>query len=334
MSNLKPLPLLQVNQIRGGQLESNHGVHAVWVDYEGKVVKYWGNPNRLICPRSTLKPLQALLFLQTKAYLKAPDQDKSIALASASHLAEERHIKYLQKWLKELNLKDTDVKCGIEKPKDFDRIKEMVKKGEQLTTLFNNCSGKHVGVLAACHRLNLPQDKYYEYSHPAQIMIRQIASNFTGYDWDELKYCLDGCGMVNYYLPLVDMARAMSKFLVPKMSRYEEELTLFQTAAKNEPYMLGGEGELASEIIKITNGRLITKIGAQGNFMALDYNQKQVLYLKVEDGSEDIANNALVELLKHHKAISSSEYEKISKFSKKDIKNHAGTKVGEILVVF
>ena len=58
---------LTIEVLRGGLVESRHQVHAVIADAKGQVVEAWGDLDRLVFPRSSVKPIQALPLIETRA---------------------------------------------------------------------------------------------------------------------------------------------------------------------------------------------------------------------------------------------------------------------------
>ena len=61
----KPIPMVEL--WRGGLLESTHLGHAVLVDDTGQIVQAWGDPERIIFPRSSCKMIQALPLVESGA---------------------------------------------------------------------------------------------------------------------------------------------------------------------------------------------------------------------------------------------------------------------------
>jgi L-asparaginase II len=70
---------------RGGLLESTHRGHVVICDEAGQIVQSWGDPERVIFPRSSCKMIQALPLLESGAADAAGLSDAHIALSCASH---------------------------------------------------------------------------------------------------------------------------------------------------------------------------------------------------------------------------------------------------------
>ena len=73
---------------RSGTVESQHRGHVVVVDQSGAVVAHLGDPDRVVYPRSAVKPLQATGMVQ----LGLDTDGSSLALAAASHSGEPFHI--------------------------------------------------------------------------------------------------------------------------------------------------------------------------------------------------------------------------------------------------
>ena len=77
----KPIPMVEL--WRGGLLESTHLGHAVLVDDTGQIVQAWGDPGRIIFPRSSCKMIQALPLVETGAADAAGLTTAHLALSCA-----------------------------------------------------------------------------------------------------------------------------------------------------------------------------------------------------------------------------------------------------------
>jgi L-asparaginase II len=322
-------PLI-VEYTRGSVPESHHYVHAVWVDDRGRTVKSWGSEDRLVCPRSSLKPLQAIPMALSRAFEKSPDPMKALAIAFASHKAEDMHVEFVRAWLPMLGREENDLVCGVQYPEDFERVRDVLQKKMTVGRAFNNCSGKHTGMLATCQAMGLPHHNYHLWAHPLQRRIREIATELSDLDWEKAPYGIDGCGLPNYHIPMNAFARALSRFLRPELSPYGEAMELIREAWAREPYMVAGHGDVSSELTRMTKGRIVAKIGAQGNFMAFDYHQGRCLVLKVDDGAARAAEESLVALLFAAGSITTEEEHELRKYVPRDIYNWAGEPVGQV----
>ena len=89
--------------VRDGHIESlHHGVLAV-VDHEGTTLLERGNPDAIVYPRSTLKPLQALAVLETGIELSP----LNLALTTASHSGSTRHRDAVLAFLRAYGLEES-----------------------------------------------------------------------------------------------------------------------------------------------------------------------------------------------------------------------------------
>ena len=76
---------------RGGTVESEHRVHAVAVR-AGEIVAFAGDPGLVTFMRSAAKPFQAQPLARERTDL----DDRDLAIASASHLADEAQFAAVQ----------------------------------------------------------------------------------------------------------------------------------------------------------------------------------------------------------------------------------------------
>lgn len=312
------LPPLRVQWTRGELVESEHHVHALWVDEHGREVQAWGDADRMICPRSCLKPLQALPLVLSRAFESAPDPLAAIAIACASHKAQPLHLEFVESWLRRLGRQEDELVCAPQRSRRID----------------NNCSGKHTGFLAACGALGYETRGYHEWAHPLQGRLRDLAGELSEVNWHKLPTGTDGCGLPTYFLPLNVFAKLMSRFLRPDTSPHGEALALIHRAWAAAPMMIAGQDFLGSELARITAGRVIVKVGAQGNYFALDFERGRALVLNVEDGSERAAEEALLALLLQQGAITSGEERELRRYSPREVRNWAGDVTGSSRVFF
>ena len=81
----KPVPMAEL--WRGGLLESTHTGHAVICDDTGGIVESWGDPARVIFPRSSCKMIQALPLMESGAFDAAGLTEAHAAFAAAVNRA-------------------------------------------------------------------------------------------------------------------------------------------------------------------------------------------------------------------------------------------------------
>src|SRR5881227_3975512 len=116
---------------RGEIVEARHRVHAVAVE-DGAVVQKAGDPSLVCFMRSSSKPLQALPLARARDDL----DDRDLAIASASHLADPAQLAAVRALLAKAPAHEDELECGAE--------------GRPPSRLKHNCSGKHAGMLVLC----------------------------------------------------------------------------------------------------------------------------------------------------------------------------------------
>jgi L-asparaginase II len=174
---------------RGGLTEAVHRVHAVAVQ-DGTVIAEAGDSRLLAFMRSSSKPLQALPVARVRADL----DDRDLAIASASHLADEAQLAAVHALLAKAPASEDELECGPE--------------GEPPSRLKHNCSGKHAGMLALCRARGWRSEGYRLEGHRVQREMLTIHAEASEVAEDEIRTAIDGCGVLTFALPLERMAHA------------------------------------------------------------------------------------------------------------------------------
>jgi L-asparaginase II len=178
---------IRVTALRGETVESVHSVHAVAL-LQGEVVASAGDPDFITFMRSAAKPIQALPLARAREDL----EDRDLAIASASHLADEQQLEAVRALLAKAPATEADLECG---PFEGSKLK-------------HNCSGKHAGMLALCHACGWPTEGYRLPDHPCQqAMVAEVARLAAT---SEIATAVDGCGVVTFALPLTKIAEAFA----------------------------------------------------------------------------------------------------------------------------
>jgi len=291
-----PVKLVELH--RNGILESTHRGHVVICDSAG-VVAEWGNPAEIIFPRSSCKMLQALPLVESGAADTAGLDVPHLALACASHQGALIHTALATSWLEGLGLGEADLRCGPQKPDDFEAraiLREALKSPCQL---HNSCSGKHAGFLTLNQHLN-GGSEYIELDHPVQKSVKAAFEEMT--EAASTGYGIDGCSAPNFTCELGHLARAMAKMARPDAlggTRAEAAKRLVQAMIAH-PLLVAGEGRACSALMAAAGGKAAVKTGAEGVFVAILPERGIGVALKVEDGqtraSEAVIAAVLVRL--------------------------------------
>ena len=312
---------------RGGKLESRHQIHAAVFDSSEQLVASIGNPDFLTYFRSSAKPYQTLTLFRTGVIDHFNFCDLEISLITASHNGEKFHVEEVRKMLLKIGLDESYLKCGFHPPYFPSTSEELYASKRKQSPIYNNCSGKHSGMLAACvfHDYNLKT--YLQQDHPHQKSIKKIVAEFSGLVEEKIQVAIDGCGVPAFYLSLSQMAKMNVKFALSS----EPAIQRIRNSIVNYPEYLAGTDRFDTEFIRVLNGRAITKVGAEAiqSFIFFEPEPFGVV-VKCEDGNFRGVESAAIEILRQLKLISEKESEKLKNFWKPELKNHVGTVVGEI----
>jgi L-asparaginase II len=177
---------------RGGLVEAVHEVNAVAVQ-DGAVVAERGDAMLVTFLRSSAKPLQALPLARAREDL----DDRDLAIASASHLADPAQLAAVRALLAKAPAREDELECG--------------SPSEPTQRIRHNCSGKHAGMLALCRACGWESAGYRLPEHPVQQAALAEVAAAAGVPPDDTPTAVDGCGVVTFALPLERMAFAFSR---------------------------------------------------------------------------------------------------------------------------
>ncbi|WP_010205106.1 asparaginase [Salinibacterium sp. PAMC 21357] len=254
---------------RSGMIESRHLGAAIVLAPDGSEVRRLGNPNALIYPRSTLKPMQAITVLRSGVTLP----DEQLVLASASHTGSQRHQDVAESTLTAYGLSVDDLRC----PHDWPADSEARRAADAPTRLAMNCSGKHASFLAACVVNGWPLESYLEHEHPLQARIRTTVVEFTG---AELAHeGTDGCGAPVFAMSLVSLATAIQRVATATVESDPHAHALISAIRANA---WGLDMPQVAEAMNTLG--IIAKRGAEGVLIAAAPDGTTVT-LKILDGS-------------------------------------------------
>ncbi|MEH7827788.1 asparaginase [Gemmobacter denitrificans] len=281
---------------RGGLLESRHLGHAVICGPDGQIVQAWGDPGKVIFPRSSCKMLQALPLVESGAADAGGLTDAQLALSCASHQGAALHVGAVDRWLTGLGLHESDLRCGAHEPYDRTERDRLIRGAEAPCQYHNNCSGKHAGMLTWVRHMKAGSE-YVEPDHPLQRAIRDAFEATTGEN--SPGFGIDGCSAPNFATTLLGLARSMAFFAnAPDSgdarSRAAYRLTRAMAA---HPEFVAGEGRACTELMRAMGGRVALKTGAEAVFIAILPDQGLGIALKIEDGSGRASECAIAALL-------------------------------------
>jgi L-asparaginase II len=292
------IPLIEL--WRGDLLESLHLGHAVVMRPDGEIVEAWGRPDALIYPRSSCKMVQALPLLESGAGRGLGTEQ--LALSCASHKGAAIHVTRVARWLDDLGLGESDLRCGCQDPSDVGERDRLVLAGKKPCQLHNNCSGKHAGFLTLNRHLG-GDAEYVDPAHPVQRAVRQAFEEVTGQA--SPGYGIDGCSAPNFATELQGLALAMARFAGARDTgdRRAQAMVALRNAMAAHPELVAGETGACTHLMRAMQGRVSVKTGAEAVFVAMLPEQGLGMALKIVDGGVRAAEAAITALLVRHGAL-------------------------------
>jgi L-asparaginase len=149
-------------------------------------------------------------------------------------------------------------------------------------------------MLAVCQQRNWTLNSYLQPSHPVQQLILQKMAEILGMPGDEFISARDDCGAPTYFLQLGQMA-SLYAHLASGNSLNMERIV---RAMVYHPSLIAGAGEFDTELMRLTEGELVSKAGAEGIQCIGRVGEGMGLAIKVMDGAKRAKYAVSIHLLK------------------------------------
>ncbi len=326
---------ISVSFQRGNILESVHEIKCYIGSINGGNVFSTDNQEDFIFPRSSIKIFQAIPFVSTNAKTFFKLNSKQIALSCSSHSGESFHINELKNWLNKTNLEISNLKCGVHSPLDKSSSEKLFLSGNKPFQLHNNCAGKHLAMLSSCIINKYSIKNYVDFDHPHQRKIRSVFSKFTENKIMKKDYGIDGCSAPQYGFKIKNLGKALQNLFKSYKGKYEyaKDVRMMINSIIKNPMFIGGNNNLDSNLIKISNKKIFCKGGAEGVFLFLHLKKGIFGILKVVDGNERALPSAVYNLFKKFNILSQEELKKFNLWNNFNLYNHAKIKIGSIKTI-
>jgi len=263
--------------VRSGFTESRHRGAVAGLAADGTQVISAGNTAVPFFPRSANKPLQATAMLRCGLDLDG----ELLALAAASHSGEDFHVDGVRKILSSAGLTEDDLRCPPSWPLDPETARQVIARGEDMSKIRMNCSGKHAAMLATCLLNGWPTGEYLDPEHPLQQAIRRTVSELA--DEQIPAIGVDGCGAPLFALTLTGLARAFRALVLAAPGTPGRRVA---DAMRAHPEWTSGTRRDERRLMDAVPG-LLVKGGAEGvdAFALADGNGVRAGAVKIEDGA-------------------------------------------------
>lgn len=329
---MKIHPAAVVEVTRGGFVESSHEIDIVVADAEGKLVEVWGDQDRSIFPRSSIKALQALPLIESGAADAYGFEAKHFALACSSHNGQAIHKELAEDMLSRVGVNDTCLECGATLPGLHKDKVELAKSGGAAAAIYNPCSGKHAGFIAFAKHVGLPVDGYVKLENRVQKEIAGVLEDTIGTPHNNDNYGIDGCSIPTFKTPIDRLAIACAKFGVgndPSSERSSAMITLRDACLKH-PEMVAGEKRACTMLMRAMGNRAFVKFGAEGVFTASLPELGLGITMKARDGSQRAIEVAIASIIERYLELDEAEEKLMSTIIRPPLKNANGIEVGRL----
>lgn len=315
---------------RGPIVDLTHIGHVAVVNCEGDILHSFGNAKRVTYIRSSAKPIQALVALESGAVDAYGLSEEELALFCASHNGEEIHTNTVKNILAKAKLSVESLQCGTHPSLNASVAKELEQKGLSLDNSNSNCSGKHSGMLLGTNYKGEDLESYLNLSHPVQQRILKTLSEICDYDAKDIIIGTDGCGVPVHALPLHKFAQGMAKLSLPEVfnDQRKENVKRIIKAMVTYPYMVAGRDRLCTDLMRVCKGKLFAKLGADGYYAVGIIGKGIGLTFKCENGSSPIVEALALHTLYKLGYINKEEFDALERYHKIEVKNHRGEIVG------
>jgi len=284
---------------RGAMIESVHTGALALAGPDGEMVLSIGDTSPPVFPRSSIKALQCLPFIESGAAARYGFPDAEIALACASHTGTGTHADLAGRMLERVGLGEPDLGCGAHPPLGAAAQKELWRNGGTPTQLHNNCSGKHAGMLATALHLDEPLLGYWEAAHPVQKRVHETLRELTDLELGPETVGLDGCSVPNWAMPLESLAGVFAR-LGSGRGLGETRRAAFEKimqACWAAPEMIAGRGRADTIVMTAAPGKVFMKTGAEGVYAGAFPQLELGFALKIDDGTTRASAGAAMALI-------------------------------------
>ncbi|KAL3423050.1 l-asparaginase ii [Phlyctema vagabunda] len=344
---------------RGGIVENRHAVHAAVVDAQGKLLFSVGNPSRMTLARSAAKPAQALTILESGGFKQFGFDDADLALMCASHSSEDKHVARARAMLLKCHAEEKDLHCGGHPAVSPTVNLGWIKTGYSPTAACSNCSGKHVGMLAAAQAIGADMTTYHLPDNPLQLRVKRVVEELCGLEPEGVKWGIDGCNLPTPAFPLQYLGRMYATIAAAadtangaaetvngatsKRERTQNLAQIFQAMA-SYPDLVGGDGRFCTVLMKVFDGVLIGKIGADACYGIGIRASEQTrrlgadgaigISVKIEDGNVEILYAAVVEILEQLQIGTLEVWQELEAFHHLKLRNTMNIVTGRVSFPF
>ena len=324
---------IEVEVRRGPIVECRHRIQAAVTDAQGTLHAGTGQPELVTTFRSAAKPFQLLPLVERGHAARWDFRDEELAIMAASHTGSADHLGLVRGILARLGLEEEHLACGYHDPLDPEQLEHVRHHPASRTAIYNNCSGKHAGMLAFARSEGWPVEGYHRAEHPVQQAMLRTVAECCGVATRDVATGIDGCGVVVFAVPLQAMARGFARLAsadAASAEPREQALARIRAAMQAFPQATGGRARFSTALMEAAEGRLVAKGGAEGLECIGVPGRKLGLAIKVEDGATRAVAPAVIALLETLELLPAQSLASLASWRKAIFHNAAGLEVGHL----
>jgi L-asparaginase II len=259
-----------------------------------------------------------------------------LSLCCASHSGEAQHTDRVLAILSRAGISEQALQCGTHIPHSQETYKQLIASGKDLTPLYNNCSGKHTGMLITAKHMGESLEDYYRLEHPVQQRNLQAMSEVADYPKEKIGIGVDGCGVPVFALPLERLAYAFARMAQPETlgPNRAKVVDRIINAMMKHPEMVGGTGRFCTDFMRAARGRMFGKAGAEAVYCIGDKVTGIGIAIKIEDGGARAMYPVALEVLRQLGFITEEQLNELSHHYRPKLKNARQEEIGEIIPSF
>jgi L-asparaginase II len=320
------VPLLAT--MRGRTIECLHHGSIAVCDLHGDLVAGAGDVQALNFARSTLKPLQALPFIEDDGPARFGFGSHEVALMCASHSGEAVHVRVVRGMLARIRAREADLQCGAHPPLYYGATGKPVPPSARFGALHHNCSGKHAGFLAYCRLHSHPLAEYLAPESALQVRIRNTVQQFAG--TGSIESGTDGCSAPNYALPLASLAHAYARLAAGDGAA----LAALRYAMLRHPDLVSGSARTDLALAQAGGGDWIAKAGADG-VQAIGIRSRGLgIAVRIADGNARALHTVTAEVLYQIGLLAHPADSPLAGMFRPPLTNYRGMRVGSLEALF
>jgi len=285
--------------------------------------------------RSSAKPFQLLPLVERGHADRWSFRDEELAVMTASHTGSDHHRQIVSGILERIGASPQHLVCGFHEPLDPEALAAVRARPELRSPLYNNCSGKHAGMVALAIAEGWAVEGYERADHPVQRLITATLAEVCGVEVEDLLTGTDDCGVVVFAAPLTVIAHGYAR-LASAMTdgdARERALNRIRKAMTSHPGTVGGAGRFSTALMEKTRGRIVAKGGAEGLECLGLPGRGLGIAVKAVDGAARPLPPAVIALLQQLGELAEGDLERLGELTRPILRNHAKLEVGRIEAV-